>query len=112
MYRLIRERNLPIWLKWLLYILLTITCVYWIGYFTYKILEAIRWLIHSATEKKIFWVCLMLLTIATIVVLCLMQYEWGLDPFGQIAQKIVDVYKAIETDFLQKIKEGIENQMQ
>ena len=52
----ITNSNMPKWLKWLLNITLAITCVYWIGYLCYKIIDLFRIFIHNLTEYKIFWV--------------------------------------------------------
>lgn len=56
----IRNSNLPLWLKLLISIFLIVTCVYWVGFLTYKIIDILRLFINTLTEKKIFWIIFVL----------------------------------------------------
>lgn len=73
MYKLIRQGSMPKFLKILLYLLLTITCVYWISYFLYKILECVRICINGITKEKGRWwfflLCLSILLISICIAL-------------------------------------------
>lgn len=63
----IRNSNLPLWLKLLISIVLIVTCVYWVGFLTYKIIDILRLFINTLTEKKIFWI-IFVLSCALIIV--------------------------------------------
>ena len=84
MYRLINNSKMPRFIKWILYVLLTLTCIYWIGVMVYKILCAIRVIGAFIFEKRNYWTFLCCLLILVIGGLLLAQYYFNLDPFGAI----------------------------
>lgn len=100
MYRLINNSKLPKFLKVLLIILLTLTCVYWIGLFIYKILEAIRKFVHWVSDKRNWWTFLMCIFILAIGSLLLAQFYFDLDPFGKLVNNIVEKWN----DFREYLK--------
>ena len=82
MYRFIScSESLPKWLKILLYVLLTLTCVYWIGWLIYKILEVLRLFLHTMTEKKVFWITMGILFICAMTTLCILEFNTDIKPF-------------------------------
>lgn len=92
MYKLIREGSMPKFLKVLLYILLTITCVYWIGYFLYKILEFVRICINGITnEKGRWWFFLLCLVILFVSVCIAMRFNPFLELWNLIKAFFVDM---------------------
>ena len=78
MYRLVSNSKMPKFLKVLIYILLTITCIYWVGYFTYKILDAIRMFLHYITTKEHWWAFLICLIILAVGAFLLAQFVFEL----------------------------------
>lgn len=94
-YKWTKDSNMPILLKILIYVTLTVTCIYWIGYMLYYTLEAIRTVLHWATKKDLWWVTLTIILVAFIVVLCLMQFCWGLDPFGKFCNWLIEMCNGI-----------------
>ncbi len=93
MYRLLHNSNIPKWLKILLYIVLTLSLVYLVGLIFYKVLEAIRWLLHNATEKRIWWITLIIALIATIIVLVILEINTDIDPFTNAINFLVSKWK-------------------
>lgn len=81
MYKYIRERKIPEWLKVLLNILITITIVYWLGYFIYKILDLIRLFFHTMTEKKVYWIALVIILICVTICLFFLEFNTNVKPF-------------------------------
>lgn len=81
MYRFIKNCAMPSWLKVLINILLTITVVYWLGYFIYKILDIFRLFLHTMTEKKIYWVCLCIIFICAVATLFILEFNTDIKPF-------------------------------
>ena len=90
MYKLVRESKMPKVLKWLINILLTLTCVYWIGYFIYKILESVRRFVHWTTEKRNWWTFLMCILILCVGILLAAQFYFELDPIGKITNYFIE----------------------
>ncbi len=90
MYKLLRDSSLPKWLKWLLYIVITITCIYWLGVMLYKLLEALRKFLHWASDKRNWWTFLTCIFILLIGSLLISQFALGLNPFGKFINWIVN----------------------
>lgn len=88
MYRWLHNATMPKFLKVLLYILLTITCIYWILIATYKLLEIIRICIHFISDKRNWWTYVTCLLILGIGVLLAAQFLLGLDPIGKMIESI------------------------
>ena len=91
LYSLVHTAKMRKLIKILIYILLTLTLVYWIGWLLYKFLELLRKIIHCITEKEHWWFflsCILLLAIGTFIVA---QFVLGLNPYG----KIIDWFKYI-----------------
>lgn len=87
MYKLINNSSrLPKFVKILLDILLTLSCVYLIGLCVYKILEAIRKFLHWTTEKRNWWTFLMCIVILAIGTFIVAQFILDLDPFGNLVR--------------------------
>lgn len=95
LYGVTHKSGLPKWLKVLIYIFLTITIVYWLCILIYKTLELFRFCIHWATDKGNWWLTLSISLIALIVCLCLAQFVWGLNPFGNILEWIVNTFNNV-----------------
>lgn len=96
MYRYLNEKNLPKWLKYLLYVVLTLTLVYWLGILIYKILEAFRKFLHWASEKRNYWTFLFSVFIVLLGSLIMAQCVLGLDPLGKLANYIVEMWENIK----------------
>lgn len=94
MYKLLRESNMPKWLKWLLYIVITITCIYWLGIMLYKLLEILRKFLHWCSEKRNWWTFLMCVFIVVIGSLIVAQCFLKLNPFGNFANWIVSKWNS------------------
>ena len=91
MYKLIGNSQMPKFLKVLLYILLTLTCVYWIGWFTYQILELVRKAINIVTvEKGRWWFFLMCLCILCASLCIAFKYN----PFLELWEFITMMWKS------------------
>ena len=86
MYKLIREGNLPNWLKALLYMLLTVSCVYWIGYFLYKILNFIRFILHSVSSKEHWWFTVFISIGVAVAFLLFLEYQTDQKPLTQMLE--------------------------
>ena len=100
MYRLIRNSNMPSAIKWILYILLAITMIYWIIILTYKILEYTRRFMSFVSEKRNWWTfvcCIFILLIGTFIVA---QFVLGLDPFGKFINSIIEKINEIKNNLL------------
>lgn len=99
MYKFINNSKLPKLLKWLINILLTITCVYWLGYLVYLLLDSIRKFIHWTTEPHNWWTFLMCVMIVLVGSLIVAQFALGLDPIGKatiyITEKINSLRESI-----------------
>ncbi len=104
MYKLVRESSIPKWLKWLINITLTITCIYWLGYFIYKILESVRRFIHWVSEKRNWWTFLMCLLILGIGILLAAQFYFELDPVGKAIDYIVEQFNNLRDNIANLIK--------
>lgn len=89
MYRLINNATIPKALKVLLYILLTLTCIYWISIMTYKILELLRKSLHWCSEKRNWWTFVVCIAILAIGSLLIAQYLLDLDPIGKVVNWVV-----------------------
>ena len=98
MYKLVKNSNMPNYLKFLINALLTITCVYWIGYFTFKILDTIRKFIHWVSEARNWWTFLICILILGIGILLAAQFYFDLDPVGKTIDKIVEWFKNFRND--------------
>lgn len=74
MYKIISDSHyIPRWLKFILYLILTITCIYWLGLIIYKLLELLRKCINGITKEKGRWwfflFCLLLIGVAICITL-------------------------------------------
>lgn len=92
MYKLIREGNLPSWLKVLINIALTVTVVYWLGYFIYKILNLVRLFLHTMTKKEIYWVSLGIIFICAIITLFILEFNTDIKPFTQMWEWLCSIF--------------------
>lgn len=92
MHKWLYNSKLPKWLKILIYIVLTLTLIYWLGLLVYKFLEAIRKFIHWASEQRNWWTFLTCILILGIGSLLLAQFVFGLDPFGKVTQWFVNCF--------------------
>ena len=104
MYRLINNSNIPKVIKWLLYILLTITMIYWIIILSYRILEIIRRTVHFVSEKRNWWTfvcCIFILLIGTFLVA---QFVLGLDPMGKFITSVNEMIDNIRNNLGNIIK--------
>lgn len=108
MYRLIGNSKLPRFLKVLIYILLTLTCVYWIGYFTYKILDGIRKFLHYVSTKEHWWAFIICVAILGIGTFLIAEFVFKLGWWEAIVNWFVNIYKSIENgikEFMLKLVE-------
>ena len=93
MYKMIREsERLPKWLKILLDIALTLTCIYWVGFLVYKILDVFRLFLHTMTEKKVFWIALCIILMCAITTLCILEFTTDVKPFTQIGDFFIKLF--------------------
>lgn len=90
MYKWVANSHIPKWLKILIYIVVTLTLVYWLGLLVYKFFEALRKFLHWATDKHNWWTFLMCIFILLLGSLLIAQFLLGLDPIGKAAEFIVD----------------------
>ena len=98
MYKMIRESDkLPNWVKIMLDILLTITLVYLIGFMVYKILDVVRLFLNTMTEKKVYWIALGIVTICSIVTLCILEFATDVKPFTIMGEWFVDMFNSFRT---------------
>lgn len=93
MYKKISNSNLPKWFKILLYVFFTITMVYLVGWMVYKVLNAIRWIIHNATRPEVWWWTVVITIVAGISVLVIIQTQTDLDPIGNVVRNILDKWQ-------------------
>jgi ascorbate-specific PTS system EIIC-type component UlaA len=96
MIRYVHNSKLPKWLKILIYITLTITCIYWLGIFIYKVLEYTRRFIHWTTEKRNWWTFLVCILILLIGSLIMAQGVLGLDPLGRFEEFLLEQWESIK----------------
>ncbi len=93
MYKLIRQGNLPNWIKYIMYILLTVTCVYWVGYFLYKILNFIRFVLHTVTTKEHWWFTVFIVIGLAIALLIFMEYNSDTKPITMFIEYLKEFIK-------------------
>ena len=104
MYRLIWKSKIPRIIKWLLYILLSITIIYWIIIMAYKLLDLMRRFLHFVSDKKNWWTfvcCVCILLIGTFIVA---QFVLGLDPIGKFINSIKEMIDNIRNSIGEAIK--------
>lgn len=104
MYRLIWKSKIPRIIKWLLYVLLTITIIYWIIIMAYKLLDLMRRFLHFVSDKKNWWTfvcCVCILLIGTFIVA---QFVLGLDPMGKFINSIKEMIDNIRNSIGEAIK--------
>ena len=104
MYRLIWNSKIPRIIKWLLYVLLTITIIYWIIIMAYKLLDLMRRFLHFVSDKKNWWTfvcCVCILLIGTFIVA---QFVLGLDPMGKFINSIKEMVDNIRNAIGEAIK--------
>ena len=104
MYRLIWKSKIPRIIKCLLYVLLTITIIYWIIIMAYKLLDLMRRFLHFVSDKKNWWTfvcCVCILLIGTFIV---SQFVLGLDPVGKFINSIKEMIDNIRNAIGEAIK--------
>lgn len=92
MYKLIRNCGMPSWLKVLINILLTITVVYWLGYFIYKFLEIFRKFLHTMTKPDVYWIALGIILLAALTTVFILEFCTDIKPFTNLWNWIVSIY--------------------
>ena len=95
---------MPKWLKIVLITLSIITVVFWLGFLLYWILEIFRKFLVLISDKKGFWIFIVLFIIFSITVLILMQFVWGLNPFGKLYDNLINLINNIRDMLAEKIK--------
>lgn len=93
MYRWVGRSKMPRFLKVLIYVVLTLSCIYWIGYFVYALLNGTRFFIHWVTEKSHFWVFMFCIVLVIGTSIFIAQKYLGLNPIGQIKDYFVGIYE-------------------
>ena len=92
MYKILKQCEMPKWLKILINVTLTITCVYWIGLLVYKFLEVVRKFLHTMTEKKIWWIALGIMVSCVVVTLLILEFKTDLNPISAMWGKICGIF--------------------
>lgn len=103
MYRMVSNSKLPRVLKVLIYALLTITCVYWLGMMIYKILETIRIFINWTSTRRNWWTFLMCILIVVVGGIIVAQFFLGLNPIGNFLEQMKNWWQEIKADFVEAI---------
>lgn len=99
MYKIVSNSKLPKFLKILIYILLTLTCIYWIGYFTYKILDFIRIFLNYISSKEHWWAFLICFSILGIGTFLIAEFVFDLGWWENIENWFIGIIKGIEIWF-------------
>ena len=92
MYKILKQCEMPKWLKILINVTLTITCVYWIGLLVYKFLEVVRIFLHTMTEKKIWWIALGIMVSCVVVTLLILEFKTDLNPISAMWGRICEIF--------------------
>lgn len=110
MYSLVHKSKLPSLIKFIIYIILTITIVYWLLYLVYKILDILRALIHLFTDKGHFWFMILFIIALGIGVLFLMEYviDVGYKPITLGIEWIKEQYEFVR-GYVENIISSIKN---
>ena len=104
MYRLINNSKIPRIIKWLLYILLTITIIYWIIIMAYKLLDLMRRFLHFVSDKRNWWTFVCCVGILLIGAFIVAQFVLGLDPMGKFINSIKETIDNIRNAIGEAIK--------
>lgn len=95
MYRWIKEKDLPKWLKILINVLITITIIYWLGFIIYKSLDMLRIFLHTVSETKIWWTSLVIIIACTITTLCILECFTNVKPFTSCKDSIITWWNCV-----------------
>lgn len=90
MYRWLNNRDIPIFLKVIIKMILTLSCVYILGYLIYKTLDIARGLIHWLSKKEHFWLFMACILVTGITAFILAEFCLGLEPFEKFTQWVMD----------------------
>ena len=101
MFKFIRESKMPKWLKFIIYTILIVSVIYWLGYLIYKIVDFLRFFVNSVTDKKMFWVSVGVMIICGIVTLIILEYntdvklitdawEWTKGVYETVKNKVIE----------------------
>lgn len=104
MYRLIWNSNIPKVIKWILYILLAITMIYWIIILSYKTLEYIRRFLHFISDKRNWWTFVCCIIIVIVGGFIVAQFWLGLDPLGKMIIMVKDMIENVRNSIGEAIK--------
>lgn len=99
MYKMIKESNMKKGFKVMLYILLTITIIYWFFYVMYRLLEVLRFILHNMTESSHWWFFITLCVIFAIGTLILLQTTTNIKPFTALKNNIVNLFYIVKEWF-------------
>lgn len=86
MYRWLNKSEIPIFLKVIIKIILTISCVYMLGYLIYKILDIARGLVHWISKKEHFWLFMACILVTGITAFLLAEFCLGLEPYEKFIE--------------------------
>lgn len=92
MYKLIKNSEMKKGFKIVLYILLTITCVYWLFFLIFKLLDFLRIILHNMTEVSHWWFFITLCVIFTIATLVLMELVTDVKPLTALQRFFIDTF--------------------
>ena len=90
------KSQLPKWLKILIYVVLTLTLIYWLGLLIYKFLEYLRRFIHWASEKRNWWTFLFSVFLVLVGSFIMAQFVLGLDPWGKFVDWLNSIISLLE----------------
>lgn len=99
MYKMIKNSEMKKGVKIMLYILLTITVVYWFFYVAYRLLDALRFILHNMTEQSHWWFFITLCIIFAIGTLILLETTTSVKPFTALKNNIVNLFYIIKNWF-------------
>ena len=109
LFKKIRESKMPMILKVAIYAVLLVTVVYWALWLAYKVVDVLRALVHTFTDKGHFWFMILFMIGLSIVILVLMEYgliDAGYKPISEVLEWVRNKYEYVR-GYIEAIIESI-----
>ena len=101
MYKWVRESKMPAIVKAIVYVIISVTLVYWLGWIVYKVVDMARYVVNWVTKRENFWAIILVSVIICGIYLVREEIK-GDKPITQLIEQVksygrmlIEYFKAI-----------------
>lgn len=105
MYKWVRDSRMPLIMKVIVYVMISVTLVYWLGWIVYKVIELCRKIVHWISKRENFW-AIILVSIILVGIYLVREEIKGDKPITQLIEQVKN-YGRILIEYVKAVIESI-----